>query len=141
MVRYSRMLGAILVVGVLSALAAGCSSESRVLDGTNWQLSEWTLSSLDPADLAITAQFADGQISGSGGVNSYSGPYELGPASAFSVGTLATTMMGGPEPAMRGEAAYLTLLGQARSYKLTADRLTLYDAGANESLIFKKASR
>jgi heat shock protein HslJ len=45
--------------------------------------------------------------------------------------------MAGPEPAMRAEGAYLTLLGQARSYRVEADRLTLFDAGGNESLFFE----
>ena len=40
---------------------------------------------------------------------------------------------------MRAEGAYLTLLGQARSYRVDAGRLTLFDAGGNESLIFEAA--
>jgi heat shock protein HslJ len=47
--------------------------------------------------------------------------------------------MAGPEPAMRAEGAYMTLLGQARSYELTEGRLTLFDEGGNESLIFEAA--
>ena len=40
--------------------------------------------------------------------------------------------MAGPEPAMRAETAYLTLLGQAKSYKVTDGKLTLYDSGGNK---------
>ena len=40
---------------------------------------------------------------------------------------------------MRAEGAYLTLLGQARAYRVEAGRLTLLDAGGNESLIFAAA--
>ena len=44
--------------------------------------------------------------------------------------------MGGPEPAMRAESAYVTLRGQTGSYKVSGGVLTLYDANGNESLIF-----
>jgi len=59
------------------------------------------------------------------------------PGSAFSVGELVVTLMAGPEPAMRAERAYLTLLAQARSYEVADGTLTLYDGGGNESLIFE----
>lgn len=73
---------------------------------------------------------------GSGGVSTFSGPYKVGPGGTFSVGPLATTEMAGPEPAMRGEKAYLTLLRQAKSCQTAAGRLNLYDAGGNVSLVF-----
>jgi heat shock protein HslJ len=97
------------------------------------------LSSISATDVTIIATFADGQISGNSGVNSYSGPCRLGSGDTFSAGPLAGTQMAGPEPAMRAEGAYLTLLGEAASFKRTADRLTLYDQGGNESLIFEPA--
>jgi heat shock protein HslJ len=116
----------------LSTASAGSS-----LDGTRWKLTGWTLNSLNPADFTITARFAEGQISGNSGVNTYGGPYRIGPGAAFSAGPLASTQMAGPEPAMRAETAYLTLLGQAKSYKMAGGVLTLYDGGGNESLIFE----
>jgi heat shock protein HslJ len=131
----------LLLVGVLlPALASGCSRADDPLAGTQWRLTGWTLSSLSPAGFTITAAFADGRISGRSGVNSYGGPYEAGSGSSFSVGRLASTRMAGPEPAMRAEGAYMTLLAQARSYEVREDRLTLFDAGGNESLLFAAAS-
>ena len=118
---------------------AGCGGsggDMPTLDGTSWRLSGWSLSSLDPNDFTITAAFADGKISGKSAVNTYGGPYTEGPGDAFSVGDLASTMMAGPEPDMRAETAYLTLLAQAKSYKLDGDGLTLFDENGNESLIF-----
>ena len=141
MTRTSNALASILLFALSLIALVGCSRGDSPLDGTQWKLSEWTLSSLSPADFTITAEFADGKISGSSGVNSYSGPYELGSQNGFAVGPLAGTQMAGPEPAMRAEGAYLTLLGQARSYKLAEGRLTLFDEGGNESLIFEAASR
>jgi len=129
------------VVGVAVIALAGCSGGHPALDGTQWRLAEWTLSSLDAHEFDITGEFADGKVSGHSGVNSYGGPYALGPGSAFSVGQIASTEMAGPEPAMRAEGAYRTLLGQARAYRVEEGRLTLLDAGGNESLIFEAAGR
>jgi hypothetical protein len=140
MTRPSNALAAIVAIALSLIALAGCSRGDNPLDGTQWTLSEWTLSSLSPADFTITAKFADGQISGTSGVNSYSGPYKLGSHNAFTVEPLASTEMAGPEPAMRAEGAYMTLLGQAQSYGLAGRRLTLFDEGGNESLIFEAAS-
>jgi heat shock protein HslJ len=128
---------AMLTIAVFCTTLPGCAIGRGELDGTRWRLTGWTLSSLNPAEFNITAEFAEGQISGHGGVNTYGGPYELGSKDAFSVGPLVSTEMAGPEPAMRAEGAYLTLLGQAKSYRASAARLTLFDAGGNESLVFE----
>jgi heat shock protein HslJ len=140
----SRMLAVVLAgVGLGVALAmAGCGGGgSHALDGTSWRLTGWSLSSLDPNTFTITAEFADGRISGRSAVNSYSGPYTAGPGSAFAVGGITSTLMAGPEPEMRAEQAYQTLLGQAKSYRLKSDTLTLSDANGNESLIFTRAAK
>jgi heat shock protein HslJ len=127
--------GAVLVVFALVWLV-GCSAQGSSLEGTKWKLSGWTLSSLDPAGFTITADFADGRISGTSAVNSYGGPYKAGLGNAFAAGPLSSTLMAGPEPAMRAEQAYTKLLGDAKSYRVEGARLTLYDANGNESLIF-----
>jgi heat shock protein HslJ len=137
MISLSKRLDAVfLIAGAVIALA-GCKLTTTRLEGAQWQLVGWTISSINPADVTITAKFEDGQITGNGGVNTYGGPCRLGPGDAFSAGPIAATEMAGPEPAMRAEAAYLTLLGQARFYSLTQGTLTLYDEGGNESLIFE----
>ena len=137
-IRSLKGFAAVLLTASL-VVAAGCASEGGSLEGTSWRLSEWTLSSLNPADFTITVRFADGQISGNSGVNSYGGSYETGPGDAFAVGEIASTTMAGPDLAMRAESAYITLLGEARSFKVAGGRLTLYDEGGNESLLFDAA--
>jgi heat shock protein HslJ len=131
------MLAGVLLCAVALSALVGCSRVADPLEGTRWRLSEWTLNSLDPTEFKITARFADGKMSGSSGVNTYGGTYRVGPRSAFSAGPLASTEMAGSEPAMRAEQAYLTLLGQVGSYKIEEGRLTLYDAGGNESLLYR----
>jgi len=132
-----------LALSVALLAAAGCGgsgSDTRTLDGAAWRVTGWTMSSLDPNAFTITAAFSDGKISGNSAVNTYSGPYTEGPGDAFSVGDLASTEMAGPEPNMRAESAYLTLLSQAKSYKLDGGGLTLFDQNGSESLIFKAAA-
>jgi heat shock protein HslJ len=96
---------------------------------------------MDPASVTITMKFADGQVSGNSGVNSYGGPYTAGPGGSLTLGALAMTEMAGPEPAMRAESAYQTLLAQVGSFKLADGKLTLFDKGGNESLIFEPAAK
>lgn len=123
----------------LGTAACAGSDESPGLDGTSWTLTGWSISSLDPNDFTITASFADGTVSGTSAVNSYSGPYTAGPDDAFSTGDIASTMMAGSEEAMRAEQAYVELLGTAASFQLAGDTLTLYDESGNEALVFATA--
>ena len=132
---------AILLIAASLIALTGCARGHAALDGTQWRLTEWTLSSLDAQEFDITAEFADGKVSGHSGVNSYGGTYTVGSRQSFKVGSIASTEMAGSASAMRAEGAYLTLLGQARSYRVEAGRLTLFDAGGNESLIFEAVGR
>ena len=136
-----RVFGGVLVacgLVALAVLAAGCGSGSETpeLDGTSWRLTGWSVSAQDPNDFTITAEFKDGSIAGSAAVNQYNGPYTVGPDDAFSAGPLASTKMAGPEADMQAEAAYLELLGAAKSVALDDTTLTLFDADGNESLVY-----
>lgn len=114
----------------------GGEADSAALDGTDWSLVRWRETGLDPADFTITASFADGSISGTSAVNTYSGSYTTGGVNDFSVGQIASTMMAGPEPDMEAEAAYLGLLEDAASFHATETTLTLFGSDGAESLIF-----
>ena len=120
---------------ILVAVVSCASVDGRL--GGSWRLASWTVSSLDPGVFQITAHFDDGTISGSTGVNTYSGLYKLGPDNSFAVDDISSTEMAGSEPAMRAEAAYTKLLGQARSYNHIDGALILYDQNGNESLRFE----
>ena len=129
----------LIAVSLLAVALVGCSGSA--LDGTRWRLTGWTVSSVDPAAITINAAFSSGRISGSSGVNTYSGDYSTGPRGTFGVGEIASTAMAGPEPQMRAEAAYLAILQKAESFKIAGNQLTLYDEGGNESLIFAAVGR
>lgn len=133
----SQRLAAAFFIAMALACLGGCMQTSGDLEGAQWKLVGWQVSSINPADVTITAKIEGGQISGSGGVNTYGGPCKVGPGDAFSAGPLAATGMAGPEPAMRAEAAYFALLGQARFHAMTGGRLKLYDEDENELLVFE----
>ena len=133
------LAAAALLALTLAAVAAGCGGSGPSLEGTAWKLTGWSISSQDPNDFTITAQFTDGRIGGTSAVNTYGGPYTTGDDGAFSVGDLVSTMMAGPEPDMRAETGYMTLLAAARQYEVDGETLTLLDAGGNESLIYTAA--
>ena len=80
---------AILLIATSLIALIGCARRQPALDGTQWRLTEWTLSSLDARDFDITAGFGDGKVSGHSGVNSYGAPYTVGARQSFKVGSIA----------------------------------------------------
>ena len=130
------VLAGLLASLVLASLGCTAGGGAPKLDGTGWTLTGWSASSLDPVDFKITAIFEDGRIGGNSGVNSYGGDYKSGSAGSFEVGEIVSTLMAGPEPAMRAETIYTDLLKQAREYGVEGDTLTLSDANGNQLLIY-----
>jgi heat shock protein HslJ len=135
----------LLALAVAAAVVVGCGSSADgdgqpSLEGTSWELTGWSISSQDPNDFTITAEFNDGRMGGTSAVNQYGGPYTAGDDGSFSVGEFASTMMAGPEPDMRAEQNYLTLLAEAKNYAVDGKTLTLSDANGNQSLIFTAAT-
>jgi heat shock protein HslJ len=130
----------ILIIGAL-ALAAwaplsakGGESEEVAfeLDGSKWSLISLGGESLVPGS-EITAEFSEGQMAGSAGVNGYFAGYES-EGETLTLGPAGSTMMMGPEKLMKQEMAYLAALGTAESYRVDGDTLEIvYGEG---SLIF-----
>jgi heat shock protein HslJ len=145
--RFSRAFAALALIVVLTLGLAGCTTTGDALLGTNWRLTGWGGTSIDPTSLdsidiasgKITANFDEGRVSGNSGVNTYSGAYKVTPAGSFSAGPIAATEMAGPEPAMRAESAYLTLLGQAKSYEVVGSQLTLLGSNGDDRLVFERS--
>ena len=76
----------------------------RALAGTSWRLTGWSVSSQDPNDFTITAEFKDGRIGGKSAVNQYGGPYTAGDDGSISFGDLVSTMMAGSGAGHEGRA-------------------------------------
>ncbi len=90
------------------------------------------------ADTQPTALFgADGQLSGSGGCNTFSGPYQS-TASSLSIGPLASTFKACEQPIMEQEAAYLQALQQTSTYRFDNGRLVLVDTRGATQAIFER---
>ena len=82
------------------------------------------------ASSVITAVFAgDDSLSGTGGVNNYSGKYTAQSGAMTIDPAIVTTRMAGPADVMAQEAAYLAALPKATTYKIEGKQLTLRDPG------------
>jgi heat shock protein HslJ len=136
----------LLIVGAcLVALfaAAGCSSgggsggqatspasaDPGQLESADWRATEIggspVLSGADAPE--VTAVFAAGDLSGSGGVNRYAATYEATTDGGMTISQPGATLMAGPPKAMAQEAAYFAALKKVTGFTVTADSLTLID--------------
>jgi heat shock protein HslJ len=104
------------------------------LDGTNWTLLALDRDQPALAGAEVTLTFGDGQVSGSGGCNSYSGSFSLGDDNplVMSIDPLTATDKSCPEPAGSQESAYLAALGSVARWGYDFGRLALYYAGGQD---------
>lgn len=134
-----RVLTVLLVA--LVTLVSGCEPDdgnSPALDGTEWRLTAWSGSSLEPSRFTITAAFDDSHISGISAVNSYGGTYLATRSGDFSVREVQSTLMAGTDEAMQAEQYYIALLGKARKYTINGTTLTLFGDGDHAALVFAR---
>jgi hypothetical protein len=110
-------------------------SGEYTLEGTTWLL-ERTIPGSE-----ITAEFADGQVSGSAGCNTYSTSYVSTRAAGENTiriqEPMAVTMMMCDEPLMEQEQLYLTTLAAATEYTIEGFALTIAYPGG-ELLFYDK---
>ena len=98
--------------------------ERSALAGTRWRAERSA-----PGGEPPTLEFADPwRIAGSTGVNRYFGSYEL-PGDEIVFGLVGSTLMAGPEPAMRVERQFLAVLSGAQPVEI-ADGALLIGTGA-----------
>lgn len=123
-----------------SATAVGCAGglSSFALDGTEWRLMSWSVSSASATDFEVTLSFDDGTLGGQAPVNSYGGPYEARPDGTFRADSISSTLMAGEENANAAEASYFSLLQRVRRYAVEGDELTLRDSRDNTLLVFER---
>jgi heat shock protein HslJ len=111
----------------------------RNLVNTHWELKAFTVGKMREPVLEgthVTAFFgAGGNVSGNGGVSSYSGTYSTTkdgpPPSKITVIDLVSTLPGGPEDVLKQEARFFKgLLSATDVQLLTEENLTLsWDSG------------
>ena len=113
-----------------SASPSSTGADNRkALEGKVWKATEiaGVTTILAEKGAEVTAAFAAGELSGSGGVNRYTAAYETQPGDLIKVSQPAATLMAGPPEAMEQEQAYFAALTKATKYAVTADSLTLMD--------------
>jgi len=132
---------ALLLAGlvVLALTACGGAGGGASLDGTSWTLNDLN-GSVPIAGTLVTAKFADGQVSGNSGCNTYGGSYEVN-GDALTVSALFMTEMACLDPAgaMDQESAYLDILGRAASYQVDGPQLTITTSNG-DTLTFTASS-
>lgn len=121
-----------LVISVPLFALVGCASSPSAgggdLTGKVWGLSELTGKPLAPGT-GITAQFtADGKVSGAAGCNQYSSTYTVSGSNISISSPVAATLMMCEPAVMEQEDAYLKALGEAKTYAVKGDKLTLSSA-------------
>ena len=147
-----RYLGRVTVIGLLLFTAAACGSDGggssstgststepagSALDGTQWSLQ--SSGAFDTEGVAVTLEFADGRVSGTGGCNNYGGPYRV-QGSNLTIGPdLVSTKIACPPPADGVEQRYLAVLPTVKQYEVQGDELQLTDADGKTLLEFAKA--
>ena len=120
---------------------ARTSTPAPALENITWVLQSYgqpgnLISVLKDRDVTAVFDSAKGRVSGSAGVNTYGGGYELRDNRLSIPGPLVSTLMAGPQPLMEQEKEYLTALQAAESYKIEGDKLTITCGG--KALIFTK---
>lgn len=133
-----RMLEHWIAGGIISAIAL-FGANSAIANPTamaplsgSWKLANMTMADspmpmLPAGDIPLSAEFADGQIFGSGGCNRFIGGYETkSAAGAITISTLASTFMACEEPIMTQETRFLTALQGAERYEVDQGQLTIF---------------
>jgi heat shock protein HslJ len=93
----------------------------------NWNLVSLIGSPLAP-NTAITASFNNGQLSGSGGCNTYNASYSTS-GNSISIGFPTATQMFCEDYIIQQESIYFNSLASAASYQLSGSTLSMYDGG------------
>jgi heat shock protein HslJ len=133
-------LTASLLAGVFLVSACGGDDDAEPpasLDGTSWRLVEGMDLTI-PDDVEMTIAFEAGGVSGSGGCNRFTGPYEQD-GESISVPRLASTRMACAGEVMSAERAYHSALESVTSWSATGGVLVLSDA-AGEALLRYEAT-
>ena len=121
-------------------LAVGCGGDDDdASDGPPFEGTEWTLASgVDvPEDAVPTLLLEEGNASGFGGCNTYTGDYELD-GGGISIGPLAGTLMACEVQKMAVEGAYMPALEAADAWSIDGDELVL-SSGGEETLRFSSS--
>jgi heat shock protein HslJ len=133
----------LLVLGLSACGSSGGSSSGSgstpSLSGTDWVLTAMTPSVPGLTRVTVTAQFADGALSGHSGCNTYRTSYTQDGSSLTVAPDVVSTKIACPSALSAIERAYLTRLPEVRSFSRSGSTLTLKDADGKALLTYTKA--
>lgn len=121
-----------------STSAKAGSGGASALTGVTWLLSDTTDLGTPTTGITVTAEFADGSMTGTGGCNNYSTTYRAS-GSSLRLAPVAATQMACPPPASTVETAYLAKLPDVRSFAVAGKVLTLSGADGTALLVYDAA--
>jgi len=125
----------------LRQVTVAVSAPANPLLNTNWSVASINLQAVLPGSNPLTASFTDAAFSGSGGCNTFNGPYRLS-GSSITIGPLTSTQaLCGDESLDQQEGAYALALQSAASYVLSGDMLILRNAANMEVMRLFLVSR
>ena len=126
---------------ILAACASSGAQQGGELTGKVWAVTDLMGKPL-VADTGISAQFTtDGKVSGSAGCNRYSGMYTVSGSNITFSSPMASTMMMCDQAIMDQESAYLNTLGEAKTYAVNGDQLTLTGGDVTQLAVYKAQSQ
>lgn len=112
---------------LLALAAAGCSSTSAALPGTDWQVSTLGDTPAIPGADPTLSFATDGTVSGWDGCNRFGGTYkESGSSLTITLGP--STLMACPDAIMAQASTFATGLSETTSYRMDKANLTLRNA-------------
>ena len=123
------------LAAAMLAGACGGDDDGPPLEGTEWALASGVdvPEDADPPTLLLE----DGNASGFGGCNTFTGGYELD-GDSISIGPLAGTLMACELQKMAVEGAYMPALEAADAWSIDGDELVL-SSGGEETLRFSSS--
>jgi heat shock protein HslJ len=133
-------LAALVVLGAATACGEdeASSADPSALEGTPWVLA----SGVDVQgweDVAPSAMFAEGMVSGSTGCNRFRSSYSVD-GDTLELGEIAMTAMACPPPADAVEREYVGALESVRAWRAEGDELVLLDGDRADLLTYGAAT-
>ena len=127
----------------LVALLSACGGEDNAPNAPTMLEGSWNLVTLNgaaaDASVPTTLSLNNGQATGNAGINTFNGPYDAPSDGVLTFGTLASTMMAGPDNAMQQEQAFLKALADTKKFTTEDGSLVLMDDSEAKLAVLKAA--
>jgi heat shock protein HslJ len=117
--------------------SGGSESSESELEGTVWLLTADAPLGAALESIGVTAEFADGDLTGQSGCNRYRTTYELDGSSLTIGPDIAGTLIACPPAETAVETAYLERLPRVAAYEVDGDTLLLSDADGEALLSYR----